>query len=563
MSLRLWTTLNLYLVIIDSIGFNQPSGEDKLNWLENDLGNEGIVHLFVQELFLELDKRQGHYEVSCSMSELSGHELKHIQNGQMMGVDGQVTPRQGSFSYTCNSAKSVLEVLNAVNDSGTQLITLKIFDIDHATYGIFHIILLSENEPLTQSGPSVSTLSSLERFFIQEQMHEQPGAFTDNETLTEILRRNVSSSNTCLILSVSSQERQVQQIMRILRLGSAIHDTDSVESDGTIPNSVLVKGNVDFDERSGSQLSLHASMINSSIINVHMTEEDFHQNVQSPDKWIDNQERDSPHIHSDIFVNLGKHLYEETHVASACQKGANNEGFPVKASGGFLAVCMAIVSTLLALSSAVFFVYMKMRHLPADIIPCIHPAMPTNATHNPVNFVHFETTRKIIVFVQEVDLFFTHPEYSPWKLKYFLVTTGFSLLIVASLIFTMFSIFGLIASTIVRKFKRVKNIRKKKFTGKAHGKADPFGEQKMSMKSQSPYLKHPRIMSPLDSSNIFMSRYTGTIVTNNGIIADVVRSSRIGTPSPSKYGTPSSCEKMVKLTPADPSVLAAVMEEDQ
>jgi hypothetical protein len=104
------------------------------------------------------------------------------------------------------------------------------------------------------------------------------------------------------------------------------------------------------------------------------------------------------------------------------------------------------------------------------------------------------------------------------------------------------------------------------------------GNQKLNMTSESPYLKHPKIMSPIDPSNIFMSRYTGEVITNNGLIAEVVRSSRIATPSPCKFSTPLSYEKAgksttpkfgtpvpgemtIKSTPLKPKVLPVVKEE--
>ena len=540
-----------------NIGLFQSSGDEKSNLFGSETVNDGIADLLIRELFLEMGKSKGHYETSCLVSELRDHELKRVPS-----EDDELP--QGSFFSKCDTAKSVFELLKAAKNSDSTtsfIITLKVKDLENNTCGFFRIFLLPENEKEMQSGASVAALSSLERVFMQGYARDESEENTDNEILSEILRSTVGYSNTCLIVSVSSQVHYPHLITRKLRLGSAVYTDYTVETDTFILDPVLTEGNtLDFNDLSGSQLSLRASMINSSIIKFNVGEEDCPQNLFSPEKCIPSQGRDSPQIQSEILLNLGKHLFEDADQLYGTVLN-DNKCESAEKSTSFMAICMSVTSTMFAVFFAVLFINTKMTKVSVYDTSCSPPELVTNTTVN-LNVGHFETSRQIIGFVQEVDQFFSYPEYSPTTLNYFLVTAGFALLILASLMFSMFSVFLWIASIVGGKLKKkkTKTVPKRKHAGNSSRKSMSSEHKKINMKNESPYMKHPRIMSPIDTSKIFMSRYTGTVVMNNGIIADVVRSSRIGTPSPSKYGTPLSCEKLVKSTPI---VLQAVKEEDQ
>jgi len=462
---------------------------------------------------------------------------------------------RGSFYCKCDSSNSVFELLKALNNhaSATSLIiTLKVNDAVHNTCGFFRIFLLPAfGSMMETSSPLLDSLSSLEIVFLKSFVSDQSESNPVNEMLTEILRSTAGISNTCILISLSSQGLHPQQLMRTLRLGSEVCTSFTTEN---IPNPLLIQGSPGFNDVSDSLLSLRASMINSSIMNDHLGE-DSPSNIISPEKFIQSQE-----IQSDILLNLGKHLFED--ADHACRTVLGDRVKTTTKTERFWAACTGIIFTLFVLVCAALFINIKMMNLSSENISCVQPEFVTNTTYN-VNIANFELTRHIIRFAEELDVLLSNPEHVPTNLKYVPVILGLSLFLLASMIFSLVSMLSMITSAVGNKLKKINPRPKKNNSGTSSGRSMSSERKKINMKSESPYAKHPRIMSPIDGSKIFMSRYTGTVVLNNGMVAEVVRSSRIGTPSPSKYGTPSSCEKLVKSLPADSFALPALKEEEE
>ena len=498
--------------------------------------NDGIAHQLVEELFTEMDKRQEIcYEISYSVSELCGLELKHMKNddNETLMVPEQDEVIRGNSFVKCESANSLFDVLSAVKnlDYASRFVTLKIQDLDHSTCGFIRIIFLPENEQVMQSGPSITALSSLEKVFLQNPCIDETEAYADNTTLTDILTSTIGVSNNCIILSLSSHERHPQQIARLLRLGPAVqaHQNsllkDAIVTEDDISDSVLIPGMLNFDDPSVSQLSLHASMINSSILKAHMGDEDQSKQAMSPERWTGQPVRDSLNDDSNIFINLGKHLYEDADATDVIVKDVQ-----ALQSWRFLGIAIAILSSLFSLSTVILHVYRQLGNMSADSSQCAPAEMAKNG--NVMNLVHFEITRQIIRLVQDVDSLFTFR--TPGNVKHVTIFLGLTCIVLASTVFFLLSMFSSIVSAIGRNLKPVENKPKKKCLAFSDGRMMSSENKKASRKSQNPYMKHPRIMSPIDTSKIFMSRYTGMVVTNDGLIAEVVRSARISTPSPSK-----------------------------